>query len=48
MTTGRARIDWLRERRAAVEGLEVVDERYDDEDGWGHRHVLVRGRRPRS
>lgn len=41
---GRDRVlGWLE-----AEGLEVVDERCDEEDGWGYRHFLVRGRRPRS
>jgi len=37
---GRDRVlGWLE-----AEGLEVVDEQYDEEDGWGYRHFLVRGR----
>jgi hypothetical protein len=39
---GRERVlGWL-----SAEGLEVVDERYDEEDGWGYRHFLVRSREP--
>jgi ubiquinone/menaquinone biosynthesis C-methylase UbiE len=35
---GRARVfAWL-----AAEGLEVVDEAYDQQDGWGYRHLLLR------
>ena len=28
-----------------AEGLDVVDEGYDQEDGWGYRHLLLRDRR---
>ena len=28
-----------------AEGLDVVDEAFDQEDGWGYRHWLVRDRR---
>ena len=28
-----------------AEGLDVVDEGYDQEDGWGYRHLLLRSRR---
>jgi len=39
---GRERVlGWL-----SAEGLELVDERYDEEDGWGYRHFLVRSREP--
>jgi SAM-dependent methyltransferase len=35
---GRARVlEWF-----AAEGLEVVDEAYKQEDGWGYRHFLLR------
>ena len=36
-------MDWF-----AGEGLEPVAERYDQEDGWGYRHWLLRDRRPSS
>jgi hypothetical protein len=32
-------------RWLAAEGLDVVDEGFDQEDGWGYRHLLVRDRR---
>jgi SAM-dependent methyltransferase len=36
---GRARVlNWLDD-----EGLGLVDEAYDQQDGWGYRHLLVRG-----
>jgi len=28
-----------------AEGLDVVAEGYDQEDGWGYRHLLLRSRR---
>ena len=28
-----------------AEGLDVVSEGYDQEDGWGYRHLLLRSRR---
>ena len=28
-----------------AEGLEVVDEKFDQEDDWGYRHLLLRSRR---
>jgi hypothetical protein len=28
-----------------AEGLDVVAEDYDQEDGWGYRHLLLRSRR---
>ena len=35
---GRARVmAWL-----ADEGLELVDEAFDQQDGWGYRHLLLR------
>jgi SAM-dependent methyltransferase len=37
---GRERVlGWLE-----AEGLEVVDEGFDQEDGWGYRHLLARSR----
>jgi ubiquinone/menaquinone biosynthesis C-methylase UbiE len=37
---GRERVlQWL-----AAEGLEIVDEAYEPEDGWGYRHFLLRTR----
>ena len=27
-----------------AEGLELVAERFDQEDGWGYRNLLLRGR----
>jgi SAM-dependent methyltransferase len=33
-------IRWL-----AAEGLDIVAEDFDQEDGWGYRHLLVRSRR---
>ena len=37
---GRERVmGWLE-----AEGLEVVDEAFDQEEDWGYRHLLVRGR----
>jgi SAM-dependent methyltransferase len=37
---GRARVDdWL-----AAEGLAIVDEATDEQDGWAYRHLLVRDR----
>jgi len=32
-------------RWLAAEGLDVVDEGFDQEDGWGYRHLLLRSRR---
>jgi len=29
----------------AAEGLDVVAEAYDQQDGWGYRHLLLRSRR---
>ena len=40
MTAERDRAAWL-----DAEGLDVVDEGYDQEDGWGYRHLLLRSRR---
>lgn len=31
-----------------AEGLDVITEAYDQEDGWGYRHLLVRNRRQGS
>jgi SAM-dependent methyltransferase len=37
---GRERVlEWL-----TIAGFEIVAERFDQEDGWGYRHLLLRGR----